>query len=147
MYASGQFEFALVYYYKGFALRKDIQDFTRGIRKAKIAINESIGKKQIETNSIEQDKLDKQNSYVFPPGELSTTPMTPLSFTYATTPPSPIRSIATMQGTSQSSINANSLKLDLTKRKQAKREDKTLLSEFAQDEKYLKELMNDKSRS
>ena len=43
LYACGKFEFALVYYYKGFLLRKDIQDFRRGIRKAKIAINESIG--------------------------------------------------------------------------------------------------------
>jgi hypothetical protein len=50
LYASGQFEFALVYYYKGFALRKDIQDFTRGIRKAKIAINESIGKYDQDAN-------------------------------------------------------------------------------------------------
>ncbi len=85
---------------------------------------------------------------MFPAGDLSTTtPMTPLSFTYATTPPSPVRTISTLQGTSQSSMNASSLKLDLTRRKQPKREDKTLLSEFAQDEKYLKELMNDKSKN
>jgi tetratricopeptide (TPR) repeat protein len=52
LYACGKFEFALVYYYKGFLLRKDIQEFRRGIRKAKIAINESI----------EQDSLDEQLS-------------------------------------------------------------------------------------
>ncbi|EFC40169.1 predicted protein [Naegleria gruberi] len=49
LYSSGKFEYALVYYYKGYDLRKDIEDFKKGIRKAKIAINESI----------EQDEIDR----------------------------------------------------------------------------------------
>ncbi|KAG2383061.1 hypothetical protein C9374_004398 [Naegleria lovaniensis] len=50
LYASGKFEYALVYYYKGYDLRKDIEDFKKGIRKAKIAINESIEQDEIDRN-------------------------------------------------------------------------------------------------
>ncbi|CAH2301908.1 tetratricopeptide repeat 25 [Pelobates cultripes] len=43
LYAMGDFEFALVYYHRGFKLRPELQEFRLGIQKAEEAIENSVG--------------------------------------------------------------------------------------------------------
>ncbi|XP_053309549.1 outer dynein arm-docking complex subunit 4 [Spea bombifrons] len=43
LYAMGDFEFALVYYHRGFKLRPELQEFRLGIQKAQEAIENSVG--------------------------------------------------------------------------------------------------------
>ncbi|MEE6512724.1 hypothetical protein FKM82_019915 [Ascaphus truei] len=43
LYVTGDFEFALVYYHRGFRLRPELQEFRLGIQKAQEAIENSVG--------------------------------------------------------------------------------------------------------
>ncbi|KAM4691884.1 outer dynein arm-docking complex subunit 4 [Rhinophrynus dorsalis] len=43
LYAMGDFEFALVYYHRGYKLRPELQEFRLGIQKAQEAIENSVG--------------------------------------------------------------------------------------------------------
>lgn len=43
----GDFEFALVFYHRGYKLRPELQEFRLGIQKAQEAIENSVGSKSI----------------------------------------------------------------------------------------------------
>ena len=43
LYTKGNFEFALVFYQRGFKLRPEVKEFRLGIQKAQEAIDNSIG--------------------------------------------------------------------------------------------------------
>lgn len=43
LYAMGDFEFALVFYHRGYKLRPELQEFRLGIQKAQEAIENSVG--------------------------------------------------------------------------------------------------------
>lgn len=45
LYQTGDFEYALVYYHRGFKLRPELNEFKLGIQKAQEAIQNSIGSK------------------------------------------------------------------------------------------------------
>ena len=45
LYTKGNFEFALVFYQRGFKLRPEVKEFRLGIQKAQEAIDNSIGGK------------------------------------------------------------------------------------------------------
>ncbi|KAM4623252.1 outer dynein arm-docking complex subunit 4 [Discoglossus pictus] len=58
LYAMGDFEFALVYYHRGFKLRPEMQEFRLGIQKAQEAIDNSVG-------TPESVKLENKEGIVF----------------------------------------------------------------------------------
>eukprot|EP00762_Andalucia_godoyi_P006157 ANDGO_01615.mRNA.1 Hsp70-Hsp90 organizing protein 1 len=49
LYAGGNFEFALIQYYRGARMRPDIDDFRLGVQKCKAAINESVDQEELDS--------------------------------------------------------------------------------------------------
>ena len=45
LYSKGDFEYALLYYHRGYKLRQDQEEFKLGIQKAQEAIDNAIGSK------------------------------------------------------------------------------------------------------
>ena len=45
LYSKGEFEYALLYYHRGYKLRQDQEEFKLGIQKAQEAIDNAIGSK------------------------------------------------------------------------------------------------------
>lgn len=43
LYAKGEFEWALMFYHRGFKLRPELQEFRLGIQKAQEAIDNAVG--------------------------------------------------------------------------------------------------------
>lgn len=48
LYTMGDFEFALVFYHRGYRLRPELQKFRQGIQKSQEAIVNCIGSKQLD---------------------------------------------------------------------------------------------------
>lgn len=56
LFASAEFEYALIYYHRGASTRPDIKDFRLGIEKCKVSINDSIDAKSIAPLTISRKR-------------------------------------------------------------------------------------------